>query len=285
MPVAEQLTEPDAVHGEGPVWWPDWGGLRWVDLMAGDILHLDTDSGEVSRWHVGPVAAALRPRSSGGVVIAGERDFLVADRAGGAVRRIATAVDNASIRFNDGGCDPRGRFWCGTMAYDETPGRGALFRLDIDGAVERVLDGLTISNGLAFTADGMRAFYIDTPTGRIDVLELDAAGEIAERRPFVTIETGAGHPDGLTLAADGGVWVALWAGAAVRHYDAAGRLAEVVDVAAEFVTACTFGGPDLRDLLITTSRRDVARGADPAAGSVFRYRTDGGGLPVLPYAG
>ena len=284
MPTAEQYTDPLAEHGEGPVWWPGWGGLAWVDMLAGDILRLD-DTGTPQRWHVGPVAAAFRPRRSGGLVIATEHEFVLADAFGGDTRRVAAVLDDPGVRFNDGGCDPTGAFWCGTMAYAETPGRGELFRLRPDGSVDRVLADLTISNGLAWTPDGTQAYYIDTPTSRIDLFDVDQAGELANRRPFARIDPADGHPDGLTLDADGRVWVALWGGAAVRCYDPSGTLVEVVTLPASQVTACTFGGPELDELFITTSRQGDDGGEHPNAGAVYRYRPGVGGLPAPTFAG
>ena len=284
MPTAEQLTAPDANHGEGPVWSAGWRGLRWVDMHAGDVLHLEDETGVVDRWHVGSVAAALRPRSGGGAVIATERNFVLADRVGGEVRSVATAFTDPGIRFNDGACDPAGNFLCGTMAYDEGTGRGTLYRLNVDETVDTVFDGVTISNGLAWTADAGRAFYVDTPTGQIDVFDSDATGRLTDRRPFAVIEESAGFPDGLTVDAEGGIWVALYDGRAVRHYDSSGQLADVIDIAAQNVTACTFGGPDLTELFITTSRQ----GGDdehPGAGAVFRYATGVAGLPVQEFGG
>ncbi len=283
MASAEQYTDPIAEHGEGPVWSPDWGGLAWVDLVAGDILRLD-GSGAVQRWRVGSVAAAFRPRARGGLVIATEHEFVLAETFGGPTRTVATVVSDPGVRFNDGGCDPGGAFWCGTMAYDEEPGRGELFRLDPDGALQRVLAGVTISNGLAWTPDAALAYYNDTPTGRIDVFDAKA-GELVNRRPFVHIDPADGAPDGLTLDADGRVWVALWGGAAVRCYDPAGQLVEQVALPVRKVTACTFGGPELDELFITTSRHGEPAGDDPAAGAVFRYRPGVRGLPAPTFAG
>ena len=284
MTRAEQLTAPDAQHGEGPVFWPGWGGLRWVDMLAGDILHLDADSGTVDRWHVGTVAAAFRPRAAGGIVIATESEFVVADEIGGRVTSLGRVFGSKAIRFNDGDCDPAGNFLCGTMAYDETPGAGTMYRLSPDGLVDTVFGDVTISNGLAWTADSTRAFYNDTPTGRVDVFDSDASGRLLNRRPFVTIDSGVGSPDGLTVDAEGGVWVALWEGSAVHHYSPAGTLEDVIEVGAPKVTACTFGGPDLTQLFSTTSREGES-GENPGAGAVFTYRTGVSGLPARTYAG
>ena len=285
MPVAEQLTGPDAVHAEGPVWSAEWGGLRWVDMLAGDVLHLDGFTGQIRRWPVGKIAAALRPRSSGGAIIATERDFVLADRIDGPVRLVAEGIAGPGIRFNDGGCSPDGDFFCGTMAYDETSGAGALYRISAtDLGVEKILGDLTISNGLAWTADGTLAYYVDTPTGRIDVFDYDSTIGLSDRRPFVTVDPGDGYPDGLTVDADGGVWVALWNGHAVRHYDVEGTLADVIDVLPSQVTACTFGGPDLTDLFITTSATG-AGAAEKSAGALYHHKTDVRGIPVRPFRG
>jgi sugar lactone lactonase YvrE len=254
-------------------------------MLAGDVLQLDESTGRVRRWHVGTVAAALRPRLTGGAIIATERDFVVADTIDGPVRSVAEGITGPGVRFNDGACDPQGNFYCGTMAYDETPGAGALFRCSADDhQIEKVLADVTISNGLAWTADGARAHYVDTPSGRIDIFDHDSAIGLINRRPFVTVDAADGFPDGLTVDADDGVWVALWNGHAVRHYDNTGTLVEVIDVPPGQVTACTFGGPDLTDLFITTSA--TGAGADsPGAGSIYHYATDVSGVPVLPFRG
>lgn len=283
MPRAEQITDQVTEHGEGPVWSPSWDGLRFVDMLVGDVLHLDPATGAISRWNVGKVAAALRPRSSGGAVIATEREFVVCDEVEGPLRSYGPVFGDEAIRFNDGACDPAGNFLCGTMAYDETPGAGTLYRLRTDGAVETVLTGVTISNGLAWTADASLAYYNDTPTGRVDVFESDPTGELRNRRAFVHIDSDRGSPDGLTLDAQGGIWVALWGGNAVHHYSASGELDEVVEVAAKSVTACTFGGDALDELYITTSQQNDD--GNPAGGALFRCRPGVPGLPPLPFAG
>jgi len=283
MPRAEQITAADAQHGEGPVWSPSWGGLRWVDMLAGDILHLEPGTGAVSRWSVGTVAAAFRPRRSGGAVIATEREFALCDEMGGPLTGLGEVFRDGTVRFNDGATDPAGNFLCGTMACDEAPGRGTLYRLGADRHVEVVLRGVTISNGLAWTADSSRAYYNDTPTGRVDVFDSDPSGKLDNRRLFVAVDGDAGAPDGLTVDGDGGVWVALWGGGVVHRYSASGALDEVVEVAAKNVTACTFGGEHLDELFITTSRNDDEE--HPGAGALFRYLPAVSGLPALPFAG
>lgn len=278
----EQVTGPVAFHAEGPVWSERWGGLRWVDMIAGDVLALDAD-GRVTRRHVASVAAALRPRRSGGAVIGTERGFAL-EEPDGSVTPFPDVWDDPGVRMNEGGCDPDGRFYCGSMAYDKTPGAAALHRLDPDGCSTLVLDGVTISNGLEWSPDGALAYYNDTATGRTDVFDYDREAGLTNRRPFVEMPDG-GRPDGLTVDAEGGVWVALVNAGAVHCYSPAGRLEEVVELPVPKVTACTFGGDELDCLFVTTTRERVDTEAHPAAGSLFVAVPGVKGLPVREFAG
>jgi sugar lactone lactonase YvrE len=280
---AEQLTDPVANHGEGPVWSERWGGLCWVDMLAGDILSL-RPGGEIGRRHVATVVAAIRPRRAGGAVLGVERGFAL-EGADGTLEDLPAVWTDARVRMNEGGCDPDGRFYCGSMAYDRRTGAGALYRLDPDRSVRVVLEHVTISNGLEWSPDGTRAYYNDTHTGRVAVFDYDARAGLTGRRPFAEIPAHAGRPDGLTVDAQGGVWVALAGGGAVRRYTATGVLDGVVEVPARKVTACTFGGPRLDELFITTSREGLVPGADPLAGSLFRVVVGVAGLPVREFAG
>jgi sugar lactone lactonase YvrE len=190
--------------------------------------------------------------------------------------------------MNEGGADPAGNFWCGSMAYDQTPGAAALYRLTPELEVTKVVDGVTVSNGFGFSPDDTRAYYIDTPTDEVDVFDY-ADGTLTHRRPAFPIADGPGHPDGLTVDADGCVWVALYGGAAVHRYAPDGTLLAVVPLPVEKPTACTFGGPDLDRLYITTTREDLdaaALAAQPLAGALFAVDVPGvRGLPVLEFAG
>jgi len=279
---AERLTDRVAYHGEGPVWSDSWGGLRCVDMLAGDVLSFDGD-GTVRRRHVGAVAAALRPRRGGGAVIAVERGFALED-ADGTLTTLDPVWSDPGVRMNEGGCDPDGRFWCGSMAYDQAPGAAALYRLDPDGSVRPVIAGVTISNGLDWTPDGALAYYDDTATHRIDVFDYDRDTGLTGRRPFVRLPDD-GNPDGLTVDAEGGVWVALFGGGAVHRYTPAGVLDVVIEVPTPQVTACTFGGPRRDQLFITTSREGMAPDDDPLAGSLFHADVGVAGQPVREFAG
>ena len=279
---AEQVTDSVAYHGEGPVWSERWGGLRWVDMLAGDVLSLRDDT--VDRRHVGTVAAALRPRSRGGAVIAVERGFAL-EEPDGVLTTLAEVWTDPGIRMNEGGCDPDGRFYCGSMAYDKTPGAAALYRLDPDGSTHVVLEHVTISNGLEWSPDGSRVYYNDTRAQRVDVFDYDRERGLENRRPFVQVPPENGHPDGLTVDAEGGIWVALNHSGTVRRYTPGGALDAVVEVPPRQVTACTFGGERLDQLFMTTSREDLPPDEDPLAGSLFRAEVGVRGLPVREFDG
>lgn len=280
---AENVTGPIAGHAEGPVWAAEWGGLRWVDAIAGDLLTLRDDG--VTRQHVDDeYIAFVRPRRRGGFVAVGARTLYLADEADGETRAVARLGDDPGVRMNDGCCDPDGRLLAGSMAYDVAPGRGSLQRIDADLSTAVVLPEVTISNGIAFTSEGSNAYYADTATSRIDMFDV-SDGELVDRRPFVSIPSEVGAPDGLCVAADGSVWVALWGGSAVHGYDSSGALIESIPLPAAQVSACTFGGHALSTLFITTSAHGLDADHGTQAGSLFAVDLGIRGLPTLPFAG
>ncbi len=278
---AEQVTDACAHHGEGPIWDASAGCVRWVDMLNGDVLSMTPSEGRVERIHVGAVAAAIRPRASGGLVIAVERGFALLDAGATAVTTLPEIWADPTVRMNEGACDPQGRFYCGSMAYDNAPGRGALYRLDADRTVTTVLTGVTISNGLAWRADGKTALYVDSPTCRIDEFEFDAdTGTFGARRPPIVVDVDGAVPDGIALDRDDGVWVALWGGGAVHRYDASGTLDAVVELPVRNVTACALD-PDGRLFITTSADGDD----DPRAGALFSADVGVGGLPIGAFAG
>jgi sugar lactone lactonase YvrE len=257
-------------------------------MLAGAVLSRGED-GAIRRHPVpSPVASVVRHRASGGFAIAVEHDLLVADDELESFETAARDVtDDPANKLNEGGVDPLGRFVIGSMAYDERPGAGRVFRIDVDGSVHTVLPSVSISNGLQWSADGRRAFYIDTPTGRVDVFDVDAeTGEWSGRRPHIVVTGTPGHPDGMAIDEEDGLWVALWGGSAVRHYDRAGELRHEIALPASHVTSCAFGGPDRRTLFITTSRLGLdGSTAEPEAGSVFAWDAPVAGARLHAYAG
>ncbi len=281
---ADQLTAPCTYHGEGPIWDTAAGVLRFVDMLHGDILTL-TPAGEIDRLHVGTIAAAMRSRAGGGLVVAVEHGFLLVD-GDGRIGPERVAFTDPGIRMNEGGVDRQGRFFCGSMPYDQAGPRGALYRFDPGGDIAVVLSGVRISNGIAWSAGGERMYYIDSPTHRVDVFDYDpVTGMPSARRALALIDPGHGQPDGMALDAEGGLWVAIFGGHAVHRYTPDGKLDAVIEVPPSQVTACAFGGDHLDELHITTSRENLAPGAEPGAGAVFHAIPGVRGLPLGTFAG
>lgn len=278
---AEQFTTSLTHHGEGPVWLGHHG-LAVLDMLAGDAVLIDAGGQEKRREHFGETLAALRPRRDGGFVVGLERGFCLVNEHF-TVTGTMQCWTNSDVRMNDGACDPQGRFWCGSMAYDLTPGAGALWRLDPTGGVVQAIDGIGCSNGLTWTRDGTRGYYVDSLTGRIDILELGPDGEIAGRRPFADVTT-EGFPDGIAVDRADGVWLAMFGSGRLLHFDHTGRPDAEIAVPVKQVTACTFVGPDYSQLCITTSRFGLT---DPeiAAGAVFIATPDMGGFAPYTFSG
>lgn len=279
---AEQLTDPITYHGEGPVWFAREQRLHWVDMLAGDVLTLALD-GTINRRHVGSVVAALRPRSRGGAVLGLERGFAL-EEPDGSIQVLPEFWLSPTIRMNEGGCDPQGRFYCGSMAYDQSPGAAKLYLLDEQLQVHTVMEGVTISNGLDWSPDGSRAYYNDTATGQIAVFDYDPEHGLQHHRKFVDILEG-GQPDGLTVDAEGGVWTAIANQGVVHRYRPDGSLDEIIELPVTKVTACTFGGEHLDRLYITTSQEHIDTEAEPRSGALFYVDPGVTGQPVREFSG
>ena len=262
-----------------------WGGPRWVDMLAGDVCELQPD-GSVDRAHIGSVAAMLRPRTAGGWVVADEHGVLVCDEDDlhAVPRRIATLVDDPAVRMNEGGCDPAGNLYLGSMAYDSRPAGGCLYRVDPASAVTTVGGSVSISNGIDWSPDGRSCYYVDSPTHRIDRFSWSPDTGLTDRSSFVTLDEDPIF-DGLTVDVEGNVWVALFGGSRVHCYRPGGALIDVIEVPARQVTAVTFAGRNLDKLIITTSRHGLGDNAEPAAGAVFTAHPGTRGQPARRFAG
>ncbi|MDT9687104.1 SMP-30/gluconolactonase/LRE family protein [Streptomyces sp. P9(2023)] len=270
-----------AALGEGPTWDPAAGRLIWVDILGSRVHTYSPSTGRrtvmATEQHVG----AAKPRADGGLVV-NLRDGVGSYDASGAFTWLLREPVPGR-RGNDAAVAPDGALWAGTMRYDEAPGGGNLIRLAPDGTTREMLPSVTVSNGIGWSPDGSLLYYVDSPTRRVDVCPADAE-PATHRRPFATIEPGAGFPDGLTVDADGCVWVALWDGAQLRRYTPDGALDRVVPLPVRRPTACAFGGPDLRDLYITTARTGLPH-PHPLTGSLLVLRGAGQGLPGVAFGG
>lgn len=274
---AELLLDARAELGEGPVWDPRAGVVWWVDILRGHVHCVDLDGRPGETVEVGEAVGCVALAADGGLVAATTGGFRRIDPVGG--HPLVAPVDHGAddVRMNDGKADPAGRFVAGSMAFSERPGAGTLWSLDA-GAVRPLVAGVTISNGLAWSADGGTMFYIDTPTRRIDAFDYDTAtGDLSGRRPVVEIPEEAGGPDGMTIDSEGGLWVALWGGSAVHRY-CDGRLDAVIEVPTPLVTCPAFAGGDGATLVVTTASIG-SDGPAPGAGGVYAVRPGVAGPP------
>ncbi|MEV5846751.1 SMP-30/gluconolactonase/LRE family protein [Streptomyces sp. NPDC051985] len=277
----EVAVAAEATLGEGPTWDPVTGRLLWIDILGSRVHTYDPATGRrtirTTDQHVG----AVKPRAGGGLVLNLRDGVALLDPDD--TFRWLHREPVPGRRANDAAVAPDGSLWAGTMRYDEAAGGGTLARVTADGTATTLLADVTVSNGTGWSPDGRHVYYIDTPTNRVDVFDYD--GELpSNRRPLVTIEEGAGYPDGLTVDADGCVWVALWDGGAVRRYTPTGELDRVITLPTPRTTACAFGGADLTDLYVTTARVGLER-PHPTAGSLLVIPGAGKGVAQPAFAG
>jgi sugar lactone lactonase YvrE len=264
--IAEPLGSAKPLLGEGPRWDAEAKRLLWVDI-EGELLHAGDRTVEG-----GSMVCAAAPWEGDTVLVALADAIAVVDVREGSVRRLVEIPHGRpGMRCNDGACDAAGRFWIGTMALDESPGAGALYRYDPDGQLHTVLTEISLSNGLGWDAEGRIMYYVDSPTQRIDVLDYDGvSGEVANRRPFVRIPEADGIPDGLAVDDEGGIWLALYGGSEVRRFDPDGAVSGRVEVPVPKVTACCFAG----NRLVVTAR-----------GGLFELGVPYSGPPARPFGG
>ena len=272
-------------------------GLRW-DAQRGELLRVDIASGQFFRDRIAddgglmPIRTYRLPGTVGAVApVDGDRGWLLAANRGFALLaldgslRVVAEVASEGSRMNDGAADLQGRFWAGTVA--ERPGAAVLYRLERDGRVDAMLDGLTTSNGIGWSPDGRTMYLADSGPRVIHAFDFDGdAGTISGERILVTVPDEVGTPDGLTVDAAGDLWVAIWGGGRVHHYSPAGELRDVMAVPAAQTTSCAFAGPGLHRLYVTTATEDWTddeRRADPKAGLVYRFETDATGRPADPF--
>ena len=273
--------------GEGPVWLADAQSLAWVDTTA-PALHLFSPSRATDRvFRVARiVGSAVVPAASANVLLlAGQGGLDAIDLDDGRTRTVLELdLGRHDAFLNDSRCDPAGNLWAGVTTLGETPGGGTLLRITPSGAVTTVLEGLTIPNGMDWSPDGTLFYFVDSPTRRIDVYPFDARdGSLGERQTFAAFGSGDGSPDGLTVDADGFVWVAHWGGSKVSRIAPGGELDQVISLPVTRVSSCALGGADLCDLYVTTASKDFGASGGPDerhGGALFRARVESPGRPL-----
>jgi sugar lactone lactonase YvrE len=259
--------------------------LLFVDVLAGRIWQMQPRTGRIDYIEVPGPVGAVHPTAADddSLVIAGA-DGIALVRGGRVVDHLATPIRGRhDVRMNDANVDPAGRYFAGTMALDFRSPIGGLYRLDLDRSLTEAVPGAVISNGVDWSPDATRCYYVDSPSNKIDVFDYEVeSGALSNRRTFVDLAGQPGIPDGLTVDAAGGVWLALFGGARVCRFDPTGALTFTVHLPVDLVTSCCFGGDEFDQLFISTSTENMPAEAvarEPAAGGIFVVRTGWTGRP------
>jgi sugar lactone lactonase YvrE len=269
--------------------------LSWVEIYEGRVNWVTLEGVAGERVEVGRRVGAAVAARDGGLALATDEGFAEIDGRGG-YRLVAAVAETVPDWFmNDGKCDAHGRFWAGTVGIREdglaADRAGSLYCLDTDGGVRRVLEGVSLSNGMDWSVDGRRFYYVDSRAGGIDMFVFDVdSGTLGDRRRFTDLEFSpeVAFVDGICLDSDGGLWAAIWGTGEVRRYAPSGELDTAISVPVTQPTSCAFAGDALDVLVITSARRGLSPAQldrEPHAGSVFCCRPGRTGVPAHPYAG
>lgn len=285
---AELLLDAAAELGEGPAWEENTQTLYWVDILRGRV-HAWRD-GRDEFLQLDEYVGCVVPGQGGGLVAALKDSVWVLDVKKGKETRLAVVSETQSNRFNDGKCDPAGRLIAGTINLDESSPTGNLYAFEAGKAPRKLLDGIRISNGLAWSPDHRIFYYIDTPTRQVRAFDYDLeAGSISNPRAVLYVPESMGWPDGMTSDMEGRLWIAMWGGSRVTCWDPVrGELEVEIPIPAPHVSSCVFGGEQRDILYITTARKgmsEVELAAHPLAGGLFQVRTSTKGMPTFAFAG
>jgi len=282
---AEIVHNAGGTLGEGPAWDAKTKTLYWVDILEKRVhFHRDDEDGFIQ---LDQMPGCLAPSKDGSLLVAARASILNINPATAEQNFLASVTEPSNNRFNDGKCDPAGRFLAGSMNMDEKSPTGALYSFD-GKTVTHLLDGIRISNGLAWSPDYKTFYYIDTPTRKIKAFDYDlSTGLIANPRVVITILEGLGWPDGMTSDTDGNLWIAMWGGSSVTRWNPQkGELLERIPLPAKNVTCCVFGGENLDELYVTSARVGLNK-ADLTAyrhsGSLMRLKTRIRGMPTFEF--
>ncbi len=272
---AELELEIPASLGEGAIWNHQTNTFWWVDIEGRKLNIYDPETKNNREIDVKERIGTVVPSKNGGAIVALENGIFHLDLETEKMNLICNPLEELdTIRFNDGKCDPAGRLWVGSMSLKFKKGAASLYRIEPNGSFRKVFGGVTVSNGINWSNNHKILYYIDTPLGNVRAWDYDnETGEISNERIVVSIPDGIGGPDGMTIDAEGKLWVAQWGGNMVGRWDPeTGELIGKVEVPAPNVTSCAFGGPDLDVLYITTAGGDNQKMREeyPLAGSVFK---------------
>lgn len=288
MNEVEHVLSVNCQLGEGPIWNSREQNLYWVDIEKNTIHTWHPESGAHQTTVFTDAVCAMGFRKKGGLVLATRKHFAFWDGVSDAFETFYDVeADQPENRFNDGAVDRQGRFWAGTM--HPSAASCSLYRLNPDLTVDTMVGGVQISNGIGWSPDNRTMYYTDSPIHTIYAFDFDAAsGAIANRRVHIHTPGQPGVPDGLTVDSEGFIWGARWDGYRITRYTPAGKEDRVIELPIARVTSLTFGGPDLKDLYITSAWSGFSedeRRKSPLAGDLFRVSVDVPGLPEPYFAG
>lgn len=275
---AELMADYRCHTGEGPLWNPIEGRLYWGDIPQGRLFRLNPQTRIHEQFYDGRQVGGFTIQRDGSLLLFMDRCSIAVLRDG-AVEFLADELpDQLDNRFNDVIADPAGRVFCGTMPTDTQS--ATLYRLDTDGTLTTVLEGVGLCNGLGFTPDLKQMYFTDTFERKIYIFDYEMdTGEITNQRVFVETPEGEGGPDGMTVDAEGCVWSARWDGSALYRYSPSGEQIARVPIPAKKVSAVAFGGPDLTDMYVTTAGGDIREEDGPGAGGLYRLNLGIRGKP------
>lgn len=277
----ELIADYQCVVGEGPLWHPTEKRVYWTDIPTGRMFRYDPATGAHEQFYQGEVVGGFTIQADGALLLFMARGAVKIWRDGALTTVIEELPLELASRFNDVIADPVGRVYCGTMPTKECPGR--LYRLDTDGSISLLLEGIGCSNGLGFTPDRKGMYYTDTPKKEIYLFDYDAeTGAITNQRVAILTPEGEGGPDGMTVDAEGFVWTAKWGGSCMVRYAPDGTEERRVTFPAKKVSCVTFGGDDYTDMYVTTAGGDNKEEDGPGAGALFRVRLGIRGVPEFP---
>ena len=262
---------------ESPVWDHGKKNLYWVNMPAGDIHRYSFLTNRHDFFNTGTMVGCVALNNEGRLIAAIKTGFAFIDMDEHHIGMIRDIVSDPDIRFNDGKCDPAGRFWAGTMSMSGRSASGALYCLHTDGTVERKLDGIGCSNGLAWSPDNRIMYYIDTLKKCVTAFDYDIkTAAIGNEKVVVDFTNDSFLPDGMTIDREGMLWIALWGGAQVARYNPGnGACLGRIKLPASQITSCTFGGDDPEQLFVTSAASGLERHADNKDGAVFKINNPG----------
>jgi len=288
---AKLVYDAKATLGEGPFWDHESGQLFWVDIEAG-VLHCHYDkTKENSKWYMEEMIGAVLPSGKETLILALESGIAAFNYKTKELRRLPVLENSdPDLRFNDGKCDPNGNLWIGTMHKNLKPGYGNLFKVDHELRETLQIKNTSISNGMAWSPDKTKFYYIDTAVYEVWQYDFDVVkAEISNKKPVFKIPGAYGGADGMTIDQEGMLWIAHWGGGCVRRWNPdTAEVLEKIEVEAPHVTSCCFGGKDLKTLYITTARSGMSEdslGLYPYSGGLFCYKTEIGGFKVNSFKG